>query len=167
VPLGIRWAVERVIQMSDPPSNPPEPTRALMRVGGPIDSCSATLRLYGDDLDPDVVTALLGASSTTACRKGDVTRLKVTTRTERSGKWLLTIEHQAGVTLEEVINALLDRVTGDLAVWGDLTKQFKVDLFCGLQMKEWNRGLSISAETLKRVGERGLELGLDIYYIGE
>ena len=46
-----------------------------------------------------------------------------------------------------------------------LTRRFKVDLFCGLQMEEWNRGLSFSPETLRRVAERGLELGLDIYYV--
>ncbi len=149
----------------NPPDDLSEPSRPLIRVGGPIDSCSACLRLFGDDLDPDVVTALLGAAPTTACRKGDVTRLKVTIRTERQGKWLLSIDHQAGVTLEAVINELLDRLSGDLAVWADLTGRFKVDLFCGLQMEEWNRGLSFSPETLRRVAERGLELGLDIYYV--
>src|SRR6476620_3255083 len=105
--------------MTDLPSDSPEPTGRVIRVGGPIDSCSVTLRVFGDDLDPDVVTTLLRAVPTNACRKGDVTRLKVTTRTERTGKWLLSIEHQAGVTLEEVINALLEQVTDDLAVWAD------------------------------------------------
>jgi hypothetical protein len=151
--------------MNDLPDDSPDPVPPLIRVGGPIDGCSASLRLFGDDLDPDVVTELLGAAPTTACRKSDVTRL--TTRTERQGKWLLSIDHQVGMTLEAVINELLDRVTGDLMVWAELTRQFKVDLFCGLHIKEWNRDLSFSPETLRRVAERGLELGLDIYYVEE
>lgn len=136
-----------------------------MQVGGPIDSCSASLRLFGEDLDPDVVTTVLGATPTTACRKGDVTRLKVTTRVEPHGKWLLMIDHRAGAELEVLINELLDRMTGDLRVWADLTGRFRADLFCGLQMEAWNRGLSFSPATLRRVADRGLELGLDIYYV--
>ena len=153
--------------MNDTPDDSLEPSRPYIRVGGPIDSCSAGVRLFGDDLDPDTVTALLGATPTTSCRKGDVTRLKMTTRIERQGKWLLSIDHQASRSLESVINELLDRVTGDLRVWADLTRRFEVDLFCGLQIKQWNRGLSFSPEMLKRVAERGLELGLDIYYVGD
>ncbi|SRR5579885_484625 len=153
---------------NDSPKDPcPRIQGPLIRVGGPIDGCSASLRVFGDDLDPDTVTAVLGSVPTEACRKGDVTRLKVTTRVERQGKWLLRIEHRTGTTLEAVIDELLDRVTGDLSVWADLTARFEVDLFCGLQMNEWNRGLRLSPETLKRVAERGLELGLDIYYVGE
>jgi len=148
-----------------PTQNFPEGEQVLLRVGGPIDSCSATLRLFGDDLDPDAVTAMLGAVPTTACRKGDITRRKVTTRVEQRGKWLLSIDHRTGTTLDAVINELLDRVTGDLGVWVELAKRFQIDLFCGLNMESWNRGLSFSPQTMKRVAERGLELGLDIYYM--
>jgi hypothetical protein len=139
----------------------------VLRVGGPMDSCSATLRLFGDDLDPDVVTAALGATPTTACRKGDITRMRVTTRVEGQGKWLLTIDHWAGAAMEAVINELLDRLTGDLSVWADLTRRFKADLFCGLHMNDWNRGLSFCPETLRRVAERGLVLRLDVYYVAD
>ncbi|MDY3554228.1 DUF4279 domain-containing protein [Gemmata sp. JC717] len=152
--------------MSDQPGEPFDAARPLIRVGGPIDSCSACLCIFGEDLDPEAVTAVLGAVPTTACRKGDVTRRKVTTRIEPHGKWLLSIKHRSGATLEAVINELLDRLTGDLAVWANLTKRYRADLFCGLQMESWNRGLSFSPETLRRVAERGLELGLDIYYVG-
>jgi hypothetical protein len=86
---------------------------------------------------------------------------------EPRGKWLLNIDHRAGVSLEAVVNELLDQMTNDLAVWADLTRRFRVDLFCGLQIEAWNRGLSFSPETLRRVADRGLPLGLDIYYVGD
>lgn len=144
---------------------PPDESRALFTVGGPIDRCSASLRVFGENLNPDDVTAMLGVAPTSACRKGDVTRRKVTTRAEPRGKWLLGIEHRTGTTLEAVINELLDRMTDDLGVWADLTTRFQADLFCGLHMEQWNRGLDFSPHTLKRIADRSLRLGLDIYYV--
>ena len=58
---------------------------------------------------------------------------------------------------------LLDALTLDLAVWRDLSGRFKADLFCGLLMERSNEGLMLSARALQALGERGLELDLDIY----
>jgi hypothetical protein len=38
-----------------------------------------------------------------------------------------------------------------------------MDMFCGLFMKNENEGLSLSAESLAMLGERSIELSLDIY----
>jgi hypothetical protein len=149
------------------PPDRPSDDRVLCHAGGSIDSCSVSLRVFGENLDPDSVSGILGAVPTAACRRGDVTRSKVYDRVEKQGKWLLTVDRIRGVLLDALINQLLDRLTDDLAGWRELTDQYKVDLFCGLQMELWNRGLGLSPRTLLRVGERGLELGLDIYYVGE
>ena len=53
--------------------------------------------------------------------------------------------------------------TDDLAVWRRLADRFRVDVFCGFFMRDANEGISVSPLTLKRLGERGIELGLDIY----
>jgi hypothetical protein len=140
---------------------------ALFQVGGNIDGCSVGLRLFGEDLDPDTVSAVLGSSPDTACRKGDVTRGKVYDRVEPRGKWLLGVENQRGVQLEVLINQLLDRLTDDLTVWRELASRFQADLFCGLHLELWNRGLELSPRTLQRIAERGLKLGFDIYFVGD
>jgi hypothetical protein len=149
-----------------PPEKPPE-GKPLLHAGGEVDSCSVCLRVFGDDLDPDVVSALLGAKPTSECRKGDIHRGKRYDQIEKQGKWLLALDHVPGVPLDDLINRLLDRVTNELAVWRELDERFRVDLFCGLQLELWNRGLVRSPGTLQRVAERGLKLGLDIYYIGD
>jgi hypothetical protein len=155
--------------MSEPLRPPPTKSdcRNLMTVGGDVDRCSVGICLYGDDLDPDSVTALLGAKPTSACRKGDITRGKVYDRVEKQGKWLLMIEFQRGVALGNLINRLLDQVSDDLGVWRTLSSQHQADLSCGLQLECWNRGLGLSPRTLGRIAERGLKLEFDIYYIGE
>ncbi len=54
-------------------------------------------------------------------------------------------------------------LTNDLAVWKDLSARFNIDLFCGWFMGNSNEGAIVSATTLQRLGERGIELAVDIY----
>jgi hypothetical protein len=145
----------------------PAEGEVLLHAGGEVDGCSVGLRVFGDDLDPDTVSAMLGAKPTSACRKGDVHRGKHYDRVEKQGKWLLNTGHVRGVPLDDLIIRLLDRLTNDLAVWRELCRRFRVDLFCGLHLELWNRGLVLSPRTLQRVAERGLLLGLDIYFVGD
>jgi hypothetical protein len=51
----------------------------------------------------------------------------------------------------------------DLAVWQSLSSRFKLDLFCGFFMQETDEGLEVSADTLRRLGERSISLGVCIY----
>lgn len=150
-----------------PPDRPADDATVVLQAGGEVDSCSVCLRVYGDDLDPDTVSVLLGAAPTSACRKGEIRRGKRYDRIEKQGKWLLDQDWVRGVPLDDLINRLLDRLTSDLVVWRELIGRYKVDLFCGLKLELWNRGLGLSPKTLIRVGERGLELGLDIYFAGK
>jgi len=145
--------------MNDGQGNKP---RRFLRAGGEVDACSVALRFFGDDLDPGAITETLGASPDSACRKGDITHGKRGDRVEPRGKWVLRIE-QRGAPLEALINQLLDRLSDDPGVWRDLA-EYSPDLFCGLYLERWNRGCCFSATTLKRLAERGLELGLDIYF---
>jgi len=72
----------------------------------------------------------------------------------------------AEIELDQAINQLLDELNPDPAVWKDLNRQFKCDLFCGLFLGEGggNEGFSLVPETLRRLAERGLEVGFDLYY---
>jgi hypothetical protein len=155
--------------MSDPLKPVPEipEGQVIAHCGGNVDSCSLCLRIYGDDLDPDVVTGMLGATPTNACRKGEITKRKQSERVEKQGRWLLSLEHEADAVPEEKINRLLDRLTNDLPIWQELTSRYRVDLHCGLQLEIWNRGLTLSPRTMQRLVVRNLELWLDIYFVGD
>jgi hypothetical protein len=58
---------------------------------------------------------------------------------------------------------ILAGMTNDLAVWQRLTSVYQADVFCGLFLEQKNQGISVSPQTLQLLGERGIELGLDIY----
>jgi uncharacterized protein YjbJ (UPF0337 family) len=130
-----------------------------------LDHSAATLRIRGDDLYPPEISALLGHAASQEQFKGEVFVGKVTgrSRTAKTGMWRLEATDAAPENLDGQIAELLGKLTGNLSVWAQIAARYKIDLFCGLFMNVSNEGLSISAESLKALGERGIELGLDIY----
>ena len=125
----------------------------------------ATLRIMGDDLDPTEITKALGCEPTEGQRKGDVLVGRDTgiERIAKFGKWHLDASDQEPEDLDGQISELLRRLTPSLDVWKFLGTRYRIDLFCGLFMQQTNEGLVLSPESLKALGERGIELGLDIY----
>jgi Domain of unknown function (DUF4279) len=55
--------------------------------GGEVDECSVSLGFFGDDLDPDAITTILGICPTKSYRKGDIFRGKTFDRLQTSGNW--------------------------------------------------------------------------------
>ena len=132
-------------------------------VGGEVDKTSVSLRVFGDDLEPDQISLLMGCQPTQSCRKGDTCGHGKFQRIEKTGKWLLHADEAKAATLDAQINSLLDRLTGDLTAWRELNSHYRVDLFCGLFLENLNRGTTLTGQTLQRMAERGIPLGLDIY----
>ncbi|MBZ9675346.1 DUF4279 domain-containing protein [Mesorhizobium sp. ES1-1] len=127
---------------------------------------SASLRFFGDDLDPDELTGLLAGHPSYAVRKGDfhTYRPNRATRTALKGLWRLSSAYQEGDQLDQQIVGILQTLTEDFAVWADLSRRFEVDMFCGVWLDEGNQGLALSPQTLQMLGERGIKLELNIYY---
>lgn len=141
----------------------------LFSVGGPVERAKVTLRVIGDELDPDEVSNLLQCEPTSKAKKGDIVADdgKGHQRVSPIGKWSLHSEEPEDLALEEQVLKILSRVTEKYEVWQRLTQQYKVDLFCGVFLKEgsWNRGFSLSPTVLKELAERNLEIGFDIYSV--
>ena len=130
-----------------------------------LNGSAASLRFFGDNLDPDELTLLLGCQPTKSERKGEEIVGKVTgnKRTARSGGWRLKAERREPGDLDAQISEILDQLTDDLSIWRDITSRCRADVFCGLFMEEGNEGISLSNETLQRLAERSLTIGFDIY----
>ncbi|HGM7319353.1 TPA: DUF4279 domain-containing protein [Stenotrophomonas maltophilia] len=129
-----------------------------------FDHSLVALRFFGDDLLPDEISALLGATPTVSHHKGQDLKgsQSGTVRIARTGSWRLSAPRREPEDLEAQIFEILDQLTGDLAIWESLAR-FRPDLFCGLFMGSGNDGVSLSPRTLLALGQRGIELGLDIY----
>jgi hypothetical protein len=140
-----------------------QPTSSL--AGPPdVDATAVSLRFFGDDLDPDEVSRLLGSDSTHGRKKGAPLPGGATAET---GSWLLSSQRLSKNALEDQLHALFDRLTPDLAVWASLAERFRGDVFCGLWAADWNRGVALSARALGRIAERRLAIGFDINFLDD
>ena len=125
----------------------------------------ATLRIIGDNLDPAEITRLLGCAPDAAQTRGEeiAGRNISSVRIARMGMWQLSVTDREPEDLNAQIRDLLSKLTDDLAMWTSIAERYRVDLFCGLFIREGNEGLSITSESLAALGLRRIELGLDIY----
>jgi hypothetical protein len=126
---------------------------------------AATLRIVGENLDPDEITALLGCAPTRGERKGDVLTSKTTgrSRTVKVGAWCLDASDREPEDLDGQISELLGKLTPSTDVWQSIADRYRVDLFCGFFMHATNEGVEISPASLAALGQRGIVLGLNIY----
>ena len=131
---------------------------------GSIQKSVATLRIVGDDLIPEEISRRLGCTPTVSQKKGDVIvgKRSGAKRTARTGMWSLHATDHEPEDLEAQIGELLSKVTSELAVWRDVVHKYREDLFCGLFTGSGNDGLSLSPDSLLVLGQRGIELALDI-----
>jgi hypothetical protein len=149
-----------------PPSGAPEGTSWF---GGPVDRFRITLRISGEDLYPERISALLSCEPTTAWRKG----IPIScdggrgTRIPTQGHWSLTIDsrecHESD-DVEDGVRMLLARLPSDSDLWASLTRMYTVDVFCGVFLASSNRGFGISAEVSRLLSDRHLEIGFDLYF---
>ena len=126
---------------------------------------AASLRIGGgDDLIPDELSKLLGASPTRSHRKGEVRQLpNGNSHAWHKGLWSLHATDRTPEDVDGQIAETLDQLTDDLDVWNLLGQRFEIDLFCGWFMKETNEGVGISPKTMAALAARGIELAMDIY----
>jgi hypothetical protein len=131
---------------------------------GSLHESAASLGFHGDDLDPAEITAALGGEPTVGVRKGGVWRTsRGAEKTAITGSWRLVAERCEPGNLDDQINGLLAPLSEDLPSWRSFAKRYRGRLFCGLFLASGNEGLTLKAETLLRLGERGLLIDLDIY----
>lgn len=148
----------------------PEKSQNLGKIGGPIDRVTVSLRLFGEDLDPDEISRLLGCEPSVGYVKGEETILSNMSnrkRIARTGSWQLKSDTDRNVELEEQIDRLLSRVTAEPLIWASLIERYDVDLFCGLFLEDENREFALSAAVLQEVAERKLSIRFDVYAVFE
>src|SRR5262249_110153 len=104
----------------------------------------ATLRIFGESLDPEEITPKLAANPTDSYRKDVVVRTPSGSEfTRKQGMWRIKATPREPEDLNAQVTELLSSLTSDLRVWQTLDDDFRVDLFCGLFMKASNEGFNL------------------------
>jgi hypothetical protein len=124
-----------------------------------------TLRIASEDLVPDEITRLLGAAPTNTEVKGQKSVGPKTgnVRIAKFGMWRLCASDREPENMDAQIWEILNQTTDDLSVWRSIGEKHEIDLFCGLFLGGSNEVMTLSAESLAALGNRGIEIGLDIY----
>ena len=123
----------------------------------------ASLRVFGESLDPDEVSALLGRPPTRQHRKGDEIGGKGGDAVEPTGAWILDSPLSEKIELEEHIEVMLSSLSNDMDEWSSLTDRFSASILCSLFLDQYNEGFELSPRITQALSERGLVAAFEIY----
>lgn len=134
---------------------------------GLLHESDATLRFFGDSLDPDEITKALGVTPTVGVIRGGTWYTSLGfPKIAGTGSWRLNIGRRKPGDLDQHISELLNFTTDNLHIWRNITTRFRSDIFLGLWLASSNEGFELSSPTLANVASRGLLLDFDIYSRG-
>ena len=130
-----------------------------------ISRSTISIRLFGSELNPEKITRLLGCEPSSAAKTGEkIIKRNGKERIVKKGFWRLTYGESDEVILEEKIELLFGKLTTNLDSWSEVTRNLDTaDIFCGLFIDNWNEGFTLSQSILKKISDRNLEIGFDIY----
>ena len=130
-----------------------------------ISRSTVSIRLFGSELNPERITQLLGCEPSSAAKTGEkIIERNGQERIVKKGFWHLTYGESDEVILEEKIELLFGKLTTNLDSWREVTRNLDTaDIFCGLFIDNWSEGFTLSQSILKKISDRNLEIGFDIY----
>lgn len=129
--------------------------------GGVVDSSSASLCFYAEDLDPDEITKILGVNATRSIKRGD--RRNSVAKPYKKGAWIYRVEGNAPSGPNEHLINLLNSFSVKTEIWEQLRKKYECRISIGIHIYGWNRGFTLSPKALTQVNNTGIELDFDIY----
>lgn len=125
----------------------------------------ASLRVFGDSLEPEEVSSLLGHQPTRSHRKGDKTPNASgrASSTELTGVWILESGLCEKAEIEEHLEALFSAVSNDSDEWASLTSRFSASVLCSIFLDPDNEGFELSPRIAQSLADRGLVIAFDIH----
>ena len=137
----------------------------IAEVGGLVDETGVCLAVYGDDLNPDDVSARLGCSPTHCHRRGD--QRSPNSLPYPQGAWFLETRGEAPTGPEQLIRRLLMRLPNDPQVWIGLASNYDVQLRIAIHFSRWNKGFDMSKEVVAMISNLHATIGFDLYGYGD
>lgn len=122
-----------------------------------------SLRVFGDTLEPDEVSALLGRPPSRCHRKGDEARGGNGGAVEPTGAWILDSALSERAEIEDHIEGLLSPLSNDMDEWASLVEQYSASILCSAFLDQYNEGFELSPRIAQSLADRGLVIAFDIY----
>jgi hypothetical protein len=131
-----------------------------------IGRVKVSLRVLGDSLEPEEVSALLGRPPTRERRKGDKVPGRNgagTDAVEPTGAWILDSPLSEEAEVEDHLEALLGPLSNDMDEWSSLTEGTSASVLCSIFLSQYNEGFELSPRAAMNLSDRGLVIAFDIY----
>jgi len=128
--------------------------------------CAAvTLRITGDDLNPQEISNFLGSEPRRGVCKGEAfLGHNGQERAARTGLWYFGGDYwEDAPDIGCQITTLLSRLTQDLEIWRSVTNRFHCFVSVAGYFHDWTGGLTLEADVLRLLAERGLHIDFDLY----
>jgi hypothetical protein len=137
----------------------------LTEVGGQPDECSVCLCIYGEELVPDEITALLRCQPTHAHLKGD--KKGPSSPGFDKGAWILEVRGESPILPEILTRKLLMMVPSTPEIWKQLQEKLEIQIRYGIHMSGWNKGFRLPHELVDWMGLLKADVEFDIYAYGD
>ena len=135
-----------------------------MSIIGSISQTKSTLRIIGDDLLPEDITASLGGFPTSCQVKGqEVTTRSGKVRVATTGLWRLTAADQILGDLDVQVSEILDQLTDNFDAWQELSDNYRIDFYSDVFLGGSMEGLSLSADSFLKLGGHNILVDMDTY----
>ena len=121
-----------------------------------------SLRVFGDRLEPEEVSALLGCEATSSHRKGDKVSAANLSLIEPTGAWILESPIDERSDIEDHVEALLAAVTSDGDEWASLTSRFSASILCRIAFDGRDGAFELSPRLAHSLAERGLVIAFEV-----
>lgn len=122
-----------------------------------------SLQIFGDELEPEGVSALLGGAPTHSHRKDEL--VEGDALPAATGAWVLEASLPESAEIEESVANLFGRLTSDVDEWATLSAQFAVDIRCELELVESgdsSDAFDLSPRLAAALAERGVVLSFSL-----
>jgi Domain of unknown function (DUF4279) len=124
---------------------------------------TVSLRVFGEDLEPDALSTLFGCFPDKSYRKGDTVSPRLPEHRRKCGMWSIKAVEAEPEAYDSQIQQVLSRVSQDESVWKSVRESYEVALFCGFFMDTTNQGFCLSVASLEALARRGIQPSFDIY----
>jgi len=119
--------------------------------------------IHGDNLDPEICTALIGLTPTRLCRKGDHQGEK--RPLARTGRWEIELHNDKMYEINTATEALLDVLLPSKNAIHKILQNSGVEagIFCVVCVYDERPCLRLSTECLRKLSELGIDYEIDYY----
>jgi len=125
---------------------------------------SASLRIFGDNIDLDEVNDLLKVEPSSFNKAGDkfVYKGKETSRTFEKDVWKLSSPLNEEIHLDEHLNYLKGILIDKSDAIGKLKEKYEIDIFCGYRSNCDHAGFKVNSKSLELFTELDVDFNVSV-----